>query len=904
MTRFVWSQLVHRPSRTATLGIGILVAAVGFTVLTSAAETSALEIRGTIAQNFRGTYDILVRPTDSFSPIEREEGVVAPNFASGIFGGISLRQWRAIETIPGVDVAAPIANIGYVIAGADFRLPLERYLTKEPWQLYRVRPTWVSNRGLSRYPYDDQYVYVMRRDRLVQGDNFGPYEKLPGGRLVKSCGGFQQGEPSELGPDIPGSNAALWCFSIRSPHLSAWNVGFGFKPGEVGAPLFAQFPIMIAAVDPQQEDRLVGLDRAVVSGRRLTADMQAVPRSKPSSMLRIPVIASTRDFITDNLRVQVDRLRVRPTRRLPTTLASWGAYDYVTHLDAAPLGSRAYTATSLYRRSLGQAFGIYADTYWTASPVRYEGRIGDQIQPLTTTNPDRSYELSWDGFLWDPANRDLQFRHITNHRALEQFPQVIPKVVGRYDPYELQGFSSLTRTALPAYTPPLVQPATTASRDALGGGPLHPTMNLGGYIQQPPLMLTTLDAAKAFFDPEKYSGASGSRPISVIRVVVSGVTGPDPVSLARIKAVAQLIVQRTGLAVDITAGSSATTVQVHLPAGRFGSPPLDVEEAWVKKGVAVTILQALDRKSVALFVLVLAVTVLFLVNGALASVRTRRSEIGTLRALGWSRAWVFRAVLAELTLIGFAAGVAGTAIAAALVTAFGFRMPLARTLLVAPVATVLAAAAGLVPAWRASRSSPIDAVRPVVALGGPAKPVRGVGSMALANLRRLPSRTFFGAAGLFVGVGALSVLLSITLAFRGTLVGTALGSVISIQVRRVDYVAIGLALALAALSVADVLFLNLKDRAREVATLLASGWGDAHLVRLVGLEGLGIGLLGSVVGAVVGAGLSAILGVSATRIVAAGAIASLVGVLVAVVASLVPASLASRMALPTVLAEE
>lgn len=62
MTRFLWSQLLHRRSRTVTLAVGILVAAVSFVLLTSAASTSALEVRGTVAKNWKTTYDILVRP--------------------------------------------------------------------------------------------------------------------------------------------------------------------------------------------------------------------------------------------------------------------------------------------------------------------------------------------------------------------------------------------------------------------------------------------------------------------------------------------------------------------------------------------------------------------------------------------------------------------------------------------------------------------------------------------------------------------------------------------------------------------------------------------------------------------------------------------------------------------------
>lgn len=112
MNKFLLSQLRHRRSRTVTLGAGILVAAVSFTLLTAAVNTGGLQIRGTITRNFRASYDILVRPPDSYTPLEKSQGLVAANFASGIFGGITMKQWHEILQIPGVDVAAPIANLG------------------------------------------------------------------------------------------------------------------------------------------------------------------------------------------------------------------------------------------------------------------------------------------------------------------------------------------------------------------------------------------------------------------------------------------------------------------------------------------------------------------------------------------------------------------------------------------------------------------------------------------------------------------------------------------------------------------------------------------------------------------------------------------------------------------------
>ena len=59
---------------------------------------------------------------------------------------------------------------------------------------------------------------------------------------------------------------------------------------------------------------------------------------------------------------------------------------------------------------------------------------------------------------------------------------------------------------------------------------------------------------------------------------------------------------------------------------------------------------------------------------------------------------------------------------------------------------------------------------------------------------------------------------------------------------------------LGAAAVADVLYLNIRDRAAELATLRATGWTDAALGRLVGYEGFLLGVLGAVTGAGLGLG--------------------------------------------------
>ena len=162
-----------------------------------------------------------------------------------------------------------------------------------------------------------------------------------------------------------------------------------------------------------------------------------------------------------------------------------------------------------------------------------------------------------------------------------------------------------------------------------------------------------------------------------------------------------------------------------------------------------------------------------------------------------------------------------------------------------------------------------------------------------------------GAAGLTIGIGALTVLLAIERSYHGTLVGTLLGDALALQVRGADLAAIGLTIGLAAFSVADVLYVNLRERAAEIVTLRTSGWSERQLGLLVALEAGVLGLVGSLAGATLGVVLTALLlSVSVGSLVVAAALAALGGTLTTVVASLLPLSRLQRLTAPSVLAAE
>ena len=255
-----------------------------------------------------------------------------------------------------------------------------------------------------------------------------------------------------------------------------------------------------------------------------------------------------------------------------------------------------------------------------------------------------------------------------------------------------------------------------------------------------------------------------------------------------------------------------------------------------------------------MFALILVVCVLFVGNSATAAVRGRRREFGILACLGWTRTRVFASVLGELAVLGVLGGLLAAAVALPLGTALGVSTAPGRTLLAIPVAVGVALVAGAVPAELAARAAPLNAIRPPVLAARRGSHAGGITALAVSNVARVPGRALTAAVSLMIGIAALTLRTSISVAFHGAAVGTLLGNAVTLQVRGVDYVAVGTTVVLGLLSVADSVYLNITERATELATIRALGWREATISRLVITEGIVVGLTGALAGA--GAGLA------------------------------------------------
>lgn len=714
MRAVLLGHLRRAPGRALALVLGVVVAATGFTVLTGTARASQLQVVGTVDANARSAYDVLIRPPGTRSGLEQSRGLVRGDFLSGVFGGITVDQYAKVKALPGVQVAAPVEMLGYVQAAATQYVDVTDLLGAAG-SAVKTQTTWTTDRGLSRLPDSSQYAYLSPYvlDQQLSGTfEYYQAEKRPSG-TASVC--------PDTTPKSPFREPIRFaCWSTR------WTYGNGFD-SPIGPELphhrYVEVewgaPALVAAVDPAAEARLARLDRAVVSGRYLRAadaTIGAYPDPTGRTVV-MPVLAASSTQVDLSSETRAERSPI--AARMIVGGAGLTALDRATATEPAGPVIARQTAAGAYAQFLRQLVVHGTDptqttgftVFWTGSQLTYRTTSAGLV-PQPVVNPtDVWFSPYYQGSLRAAApGQDTNFRRLTSHTGTMPAVRVQLRGVGTFDPAKLPEFGALSRVPLGTYQSAAVRPADPGSSAALGARDLLPDGSLTGYLQTTPTLLTTLTAAEAL-QGSAFTDPASLAPISSIRVRVAGVTGIDPVSRERVRTVASAIQAATGLDVDVTIGSSPSPQTIALPAGRFGRPALQLSQNWVKKGVATAIVNAVNRKSLVLFILVLVVCALFVGNAAFASVRTRVTELGVLACLEWRPRRLFGLVAAELLLLGAVAGTAATLLSVPLGSLVGAPVSWGRAALAIPASVLLALVAGLIPAAAAARAVPMEAVR-------------------------------------------------------------------------------------------------------------------------------------------------------------------------------------------------
>jgi hypothetical protein len=848
MVMLALRELISRRTATLLAGAGLLTATLGFMILASTSLTTEATLKGDINRAWAAPYDLLVRPAGSAAPLETSEGLVRPNFLSSGAGGITLQQLAAIRQIPGVELAAPIAILGYVYWPASAPVDLSPLVQPgQELQVFRLRVTAAADAGMSTIPFSDRYEVVAPQGTLhyLGGPNVATMTTtltFPGGRL--DCTPFDPAVVTCWAPKIDCPR----CQGINNQQGSAGGAG----PGWVQ---YLSQPLLVAAVDPAAEAQLSGLDRCLTQGSSylksgpLQFHARPAVGSGPSlPEVDIPALVSTTSFLDETYTISVDRSSQFTALNqgvTPDKLVDWNS-----------ISTRDLTAQSIYSTVLGQRSLVGGATLFVRpGDVQYSQSGADHLaaaiqNPDLNVYVDRIFQAAVSQQA-PPEALDDWFRPLTQADWDNSYPSNYHMAaaswlpVGTYDPGCIPGFSELGAGQLATYAPPQVS--------LPNGKKLLPSRSAAGYVNTPPLLLTTLQAAQFFSDPVQYPGGLGDKFISAIRLRVAGVETPGAVSRARLTRVVAAIKEATGLSVDIIRGSSPISIQVDLPAGKFGRPAVTVSEPWAVKGVAFKFLRAVSAQNLALFGLVLLGAMVLVGETGYISVVRRRREFGVLRALGWRTMSIAWLIELEMLLLGLAVGVLAVALGLPIMLRLGLGTSAWQLGAVVPLAVGISMLAGFIPALAAGRGSTMAMIQSIGRAGVTKRPLpNGMIGIAWRELRgQWRAEAALGAFAIALGAATLGVLVLISAAFRGQLDTTVLGTYLAGEVRPFHLVLAGLTLVVGAIAAAEVVTLSYLERRSHLGALRALGWPASAVVRFLVAQASVLGLGGGLAAALV-----------------------------------------------------
>ncbi|RMF47554.1 MAG: FtsX-like permease family protein [Anaerolineae bacterium] len=776
------------------------------------AQSVEISTRTEVSEHWRGAYDLLVRPPQAVSPLEKETGLVEGNYLGVPQGGITLEQYRLIAGMSSVETAAPVATLGYLLnqtGQVSFKVP----------------------------PPEKGVLYHLRVRLSGEAEEFN--------RQWESF--WMRGE-----------DAADVVFA-------------GSQPDSLIGGKFLQFAIgnlpmqwtLLAGIDPAQEARLVHLPDTLTNGDYLPLEpeLRRTVGSEGTLVPEIPLIVSRNAFLGDvRLSVQMETVPAgafslqdgdlsgaqehlqggTPTSILSQTLPlenNLPPLSGVTVLfapgqspqvgeegmfNSVDFGMLLYPGQADYTPLTNLPAGA---AYAHAFAVRPLGTWGEVVEPQVRAA--REVDLS-EAFLSDLVSVSPQ---ATVFRPLEprRLPPFAFRVRGRYDFTALAPAQDpLAYAPLGIYEPPVCILQYDETGSPLPGKRYYPSLNPGGFLPRPPLALTTLEAVHYLSGREDF--------IDAIRVRLADIDAYTPENLAKVESVAAEIAERTGLHVDIVAGSSPQKVLVQVPGTGY------VEETWTTLGAAVQVSGGMTSANALLLGGLLLASTLFVAETSQVALLGRYREIGTLRAAGWSAEQILWYLLIEALSMGVLAGALGVLASLALNLAAGLHITGGTLAGVFLLGTGAYLAGAVFPAWRVTLRWPVALLQHgEMSLSAPRHSrgaLRGMAGIALRQAWTRRARFLLTALIVAAGMTLSVFILGILWGLHGRLNVTLLGTFVSMHVRSYHLLMALIVLGMSFLAVLGNLLLSVTERAAEFALLRAAGWRRAQLSRLVFYEAL------------------------------------------------------------------
>jgi ABC-type antimicrobial peptide transport system permease subunit len=819
LLRFILKNWLRNKKRMIPMLIGALVISSGLGYISGVQESSRGTIEHILQKKWKSSYDIVVRPPDSRS-ITEEHQLLEPNYLSGISGGISLEQLHTIKNIDEVAIAAPIAVIGNTYAIITFD-KLHREHLKEP--------------GVYSYTYktlSDNGVRV--EERGTHTEYFTTKEWAP-----------QKNEPQEYTP----YGVIYW------PGLvSSWTTQ------------------LLVGVDPVEEAKLVGLDKAIVpiGESRYFTDQDIVTESEgeiksrkvPFKISQIPIIVSKEPFVKETYQYTIKKLNLpfsdkKTAKKTMENVLEKGGIEYLKTIGSEEIENYTYDSKLGHEIFLAKMTGIDPETqkpfYHPKYDAEFSWSVSSKAAPLEYKEIHSPFKDKWKyAFEIQPkkivSGENVFYAYRPFNRYTEHTldaPKIEPYYVGVYDPSKL----ALTMDPLTDVPMETYRPATASLVLDQKGKPINPPATIHNegmpfsLLTSPPVLLTTIEGAKSIM---------GDKPISAIRVKVSGVEKINEDSQAILEKVARTIEEKTGLITDITLGSSPQPTLSYIPDNGPKESLGWIEQPWVQLGAAYGIYKESKVGSSALMFIIMLVAIIYVISTNIVSFLAQKKELALLLAIGWRNSKLVQMVFYEAMILGVFVAVSSLAMSFIAYFQSDDEVPLSimKFTLIGVIGFLIYGLGAIIPAFIVGQINPKEAMSSgeISQNSRRLTKVNGIFSMAIGHFFGKWKRNTLSVISIMLPSALLMFFIFISLKLKGVLYTSWLGQFVAMEIGVSHYIIIGVSLMIAILTTYEIMWQNVTERSAELSVLKAFGWTNSSVQSLVLMEGLITGSLSGLFG--------------------------------------------------------
>lgn len=604
MIKVLFKSMIHQKNIMVSFMIGVILITTIIPLSISTLKETMVKIEDDITKYARGSYDILLRPAGSRTLVETEIGIVEENYLSYGNGGISIEEWEKISKMGDIEVAAPVASLGY--------------FTGETRSFATWMPTQSSRVSASFFTWDGMNEYVIN-------------EKKPNiGLLIE-----QEEIPQLVPPFIAFSGGNAWFDGEFPPSFLLPNTYH-----------------LLVGIDPKSEEQLTGITFASLSNELARFERDAYQFAEDAPIINVMHLTDPQVPVGTEIQWETLDISKEQTEEWKRELGlEKGDFFYsigeekleqmhqmllqYPHLEKNTFKKYFNDEIKPFHYKtfqLNKDFSINKDydnyfgdrgnvTFYLTSPIQYIMKNNDlHVSKKGSQNGVPIYrEMKKSGGTFAELGGELPFVfHPTGEYTIKEFEANLsssPLGIYQLAPIKLIKDSNGTVVESPKELTSTIYP--------------------GSFVPSPAHGVITLQDAQLI---------KGDQPIDAIRVRIAGITEYNKAAKIKIEEVSTRFMEN-GYEVDIVAGSSYQEVPVMVEG--VGT----VIQPWTTLGAAASISENWSGTTFLLMILFSITAFIYLVNRNNFYLLMKNEEIALLHQFGWDTKKVKQLLLTELSIL-------------------------------------------------------------------------------------------------------------------------------------------------------------------------------------------------------------------------------------------------------------